>query len=332
LFDRLILLTKNRAVKEIDKIWRPLFLRIDKKNSWKFLKISVTLAKSAVLTSLLFQTILVTIPVNANSPKEVNSTKANRYSTDRDRKFLQPSTQEILQPSKVNSGDREQIDFSDTGRPIDSTFSTISTPKNHSNLDFSDTGRPGQRTAGGSRNNCLNPNFSLTALLPSSHLGKTVAERPTFWFYIPSVSQSNLSGEFVLQDEKRNDIYRIPFRLDRPAVKVAGLIPFSPPETTPPLQSDRPYRWYFKLYCSSNNSSSPIFVQGWVQRVALEAQVKLQLANTTRPDLVYAEHGIWYDALNYLAQMRLNNPNSTKLQDDWRRLLTAKGVNLKLPD
>ncbi len=289
---------------------------------------SFSLAKSAVLTSLVFSAILVTIPVKANSLEDTNSIKANRYSVDRDRKFSQPSTEEFLQPNQVNFGDREQIDFSDTGRPIDSTSST---PKDHSNLDFSDTGRPGQRTAGGSRNNCLNPNFSLTALLPSSHLGKTVAERPTFWFYIPSVSQSNLSGEFVLQDEKRNDIYRIPFQLDRPAVKVAGLIPFSPPETTPPLQSDRPYRWYFKLYCTSNKSSSPIFVQGWVQRVALEAQVKLKLANTTRPDLVYAKHGIWYDALNYLAQMRLNNPNSTKLQDDWDKLLTAKGVNLKLP-
>ncbi|MGL5807255.1 MAG: DUF928 domain-containing protein [Xenococcaceae cyanobacterium] len=318
-------------MKEIDKIWRLWFLKINSKSSWKLLEIPTCIATSTVLTSLFVGSIFLTMPVNANSSKEVNSIKANRYSTDRDRSFSQPSTETILQPDRVNSSDREQIDFSDTGRPIDSTSSTVSTPKDRSNLDFSDTGRPGQRTAGGSRNNCLNPNFSLTALLPSSHLGKTVAERPTFWFYIPLVSRSNLSGEFVLQDEKRNDIYRIPFQLDRPAVKVAGLIPFSPPETTAPLQSDRPYRWYFKLYCTSNKSSSPIFVQGWVQRVALEAQVKLQLANTTRPDLVYAEHGIWYDALNYLAQMRLNNPNSTKLQDDWRRLLTAKGVNLKLP-
>jgi hypothetical protein len=283
----------------------------------------VTIAKSVILALLVCGLVLSTAPVKANSVKKDDSNRESRSKTERVKNFSQPLT-------NFNLNDRQKIDFSDTGRPKRTRPSQVPTPKTRTNLDFSATGRPGQRTAGGSRNNCFNSNFSLTAFLPSSHLGKTVSERPTFWFYSPYFSQSKLLGEFVLQDEQRNDIYRIPFVLDRPTID--RLISFSAPETTAPLQIDRSYRWYFKVYCTPERSSSPIFVQGWVQRVALEPIVKLKLENTSRPDLVYAENGIWYDALNYLVQMRLSKPNSPTLQNDWKKLLTAKGVELKLPE
>ncbi|MGK7895213.1 MAG: DUF928 domain-containing protein, partial [Xenococcus sp. (in: cyanobacteria)] len=51
-------------------------------------------------------------------------------------------------------------------------------------LDFSDTGRSGQQTAGETRSGqCGDVSIPLTALVPSSNSGKTIATHPQLWFY-----------------------------------------------------------------------------------------------------------------------------------------------------
>ena len=200
---------------------------------------------------------------------------------------------------------------------------------NQKQPDFSGTGRPGRQTAGESRDNCPTINPHLTALIPKTHLGKTTKERPTFWFYVPYSPQKAPTGEFVLQDENRNDIYRIPFTLQ----KTPGFVSFQLPSTEEPLKIDKLYRWYFKLYCDRESSSSPIFVQGWVQRIAIESNLSSQLQIASpREDIIYTNKLIWYDALAHLANLRLSNPTDTSLKDDWNNLLKAKGVELELPN
>jgi hypothetical protein len=190
--------------------------------------------------------------------------------------------------------------------------------------DFSSTGRPGRQTSGESRSNCPATSLPLTALMPTSNWGKTVSERPTFWFYVPYSPQEAPVGEFVLQDEARQDIYRIPFTLP----KTPGFVSFSLPSERSPLAINQWYRWYFKLYCDRQQSSSPTFVQGWVQRVALTPELENQL----QEDIIYAAQQVWYDAIAHLARRRLANPTDTQLENNWNRLLKAKGVNIELPN
>lgn len=195
--------------------------------------------------------------------------------------------------------------------------------------DFSGTGRPGRQTAGESRGSCPPTNIPLTALMPNTNLGKTVSDRPTFWFYVPYTSQQASKGEFVIQDEARNDIARIPLSL----AKTPGFISFTVPETAAHLKTDQWYRWYFKLYCQKNQSDSAVFVHGWVQRIALTPTLETQVkAATPREDAVYAANKIWYDALAHLGNLRSLAPTDTTLKQDWDNLLKAKGVELELPD
>ncbi|NER53007.1 MAG: DUF928 domain-containing protein [Symploca sp. SIO1A3] len=205
--------------------------------------------------------------------------------------------------------------------------------------DFSSDGRSGNRGGGGSRSNCPRLEPPLTALIPASNWGTTVAERPTFWFYVPYSPKQASVGEFVLQDEERNDIYRVPFTLPQ----TPGFVSFKIPDTKEPLEVDKWYRWYFNVYCGKEEeaghssilhpqSSSPVFAQGWVQRITLTPALELQL-NTAKPreDKVYAANLIWFDALAHLANLRLtNSPQVT--DEDWQKLLQAKGVNLELPN
>ena len=163
--------------------------------------------------------------------------------------------------------------------------------------------------------------------MPESNLGKTVAERPTFWFYVPYSSQQAPAGEFVLESEQGNNIiYRTLFTLP----KTPGFVSFSTPPAAAPLEVNKSYRWYFKLYCEPLKASAPVFVEGWVQRVELSPTLESQLRSATAQEYrVYAANGIWYDALAHLAQLRLNYSANARLDLEWASLLGAKGVSLE---
>lgn len=213
--------------------------------------------------------------------------------------------------------------WAQSGKPIDN--STLKQARQQE-PDFSGYGRPGRRTGGGSRSPCPPTDPPLTALIPETNWGKTVAERPSFWFYVPYSPQQAPAGEFVLQSEQGNDVYRTAVTLPQ----TPGIINLNIPSTVAPLEINKSYRWYFKLYCQPQQASTPIFVEGWVQRIALTPTLKSQLlAAKARDYKVYAANGIWFDALTHLSQLRRTNGANTKLDDEWTDLLNAKGVNLE---
>lgn len=197
--------------------------------------------------------------------------------------------------------------------------------------DFTADGRSGNRDGGASRGDCpaVQPGQPhITALIPTSNSGTTVAPRPTFWFYVPYSSQEATSAEFVLLDRQWNVISKIPFRLP----ETPGLVGITIPATEPELEINNWYLWFFKLFCEEeeSSSSSPNFVRGWVQRIELSSALNDQL-NAASPQeyLVYANNNIWYDALAHLAELRLNNASDAALADDWIKLLGAKGIGLE---
>ena len=195
--------------------------------------------------------------------------------------------------------------------------------------DFASDGRSGNRSGGGSRSDCPDMTPPLTALMPISNWGKTVIERPSFWFYVPYSPQQMPIGEFVLQREDDSEILRIPFQLPP---ETSGFVSFSIPPQAEGLELNQWYRWYFNLYCDRQKSSSPILVEGWVQRVAIDPALQRELNTaTSRKDKVYADHFLWYDAVAHLAQLRLANVSDETLAEDWTKLLQAKGVDLELP-
>lgn len=220
-----------------------------------------------------------------------------------------------------------QFTRSDSTSPSSGRVRVFPLPlSNQKSPDFSGDGRPGRRAGGGSRSPCPERKPPLTALMPMSNMGKTVAERPTFWFYVPYSPQSTPAGEFVLQEENGDEVYRASFTLP----KTPGFVSFNIPPTVAPLEIDKSYHWYFKLYCEPQMISAPVFVEGWVQRIELTPELERQLqAAKARENVVYAANGIWYDALDRLAQLRLTNPSSSR-NDDWAKLLSSRGVGLEL--
>ena len=195
--------------------------------------------------------------------------------------------------------------------------------QNNDKLDFSGDGRPGKRVGGGSRSFCSSTEIPLTAVVPASNVGTTVSDRPNLWFYVPYGSQQANTGEFVLQDRQENDVYRQTFDLPQ----TPGLVSLELPQAAPSLEVGRPYRWYFKLYCGDSASATANFVEGWITRIPLESDLATAIEGKNTAYQEYGSNSIWFDALDNLAQLRLEQDNP-QLQDDWNKLLSAEGVGL----
>ncbi|MBW4628830.1 MAG: DUF928 domain-containing protein [Brasilonema octagenarum HA4186-MV1] len=194
-----------------------------------------------------------------------------------------------------------------------------------------DIGEPGKRTEAGSRGCGENMNKPLasvsqkrlTALVPvysKSELvyAATVAEHPSFWFYVP-YSSSFAYGEFVLEDEAQNQtIYKTSL------MGTPGVINLSLPSKAAPLQIGKRYRWYFNIYCNKDNQIIAN-VEGYVKREQLNSALKTQLEKATPSQRVnlYAANGIWYEALSTASELRRSNPQ----ESSWARLLQAVGLN-----
>jgi len=100
------------------------------------------------------------------------------------------------------------------------------------------------------------------------------------------------------------------------------------PLESAPLAVDKMYHWYFKVRCQQN-MASPVFVEGWVQRVVLNPTVTNQIATANslqQKVALYAEHGIWYDTAALLAQIRLQNLEDAAAKANWYSILET--INL----
>ncbi|WP_029636964.1 MULTISPECIES: DUF928 domain-containing protein [Nostocales] len=190
---------------------------------------------------------------------------------------------------------------------------------NEKEVDGSSRGRPSKRVGTGSRGECPPVQMPVTALIPNKNPGLTVEEHPTFWFFVPYQFNNTSGGEFTLQDEANNDVYRTSFKLP----ETPGIVSLSVPSTVT-LELNKSYQWYFKIYCSQQNLSNPVFVRGWVQRKALKSNLEKLLQADMRPrsrTAIYAQNGIWYSALTELAKLRFTEPKNTVFINDWANLL-----------
>ncbi len=207
-----------------------------------------------------------------------------------------------------------------------------------------DRGAPGQREGGASRNgdHCPSTSNRLTALVPiiqpsiaknqhpalanllsGSVLGLTVAEHPTFWFFVPYSFTSKRPVEFVLLDDAGKEVYTT---LLSESATTPGVVGFQLPATAPPLKVNQRYNWYLTVYCNAQQSpEEAVYVSGWVERVALNSSLKQKLEQATPQELValYQGAGIWHESITALAQRRRQNPQDATLKQEWEKLMQS---------
>ena len=215
-------------------------------------------------------------------------------------------------------------------------WATSSTPnQNLSNesLQFNppNNGAPGgnrsQTSANtGSRDDCPTVETAITALVPKNNWGTTLAERPTLWFYVP-YQQGTLT--LILKDEAEPFILA---SLNYPVEKGRGIMGFPLPETVPPLEINRAYRWQVYFSCDPDIELRFTGVQGVVERVTTNSKFQRSLASvTTVPEKVnlYARQGLWHETIAEIIATRQEQPEDPKFNELWLNLLADPSIALE---
>ncbi|MEH2286836.1 DUF928 domain-containing protein [Nostoc sp.] len=208
-------------------------------------------------------------------------------------------------------------------------------------------GAPRDRRGAGTRGDCpvsSVTNKPLTALVPlvsktanqkQAITGKdttqyvlslTTDKHPTFWFYVPYLPKNINSVKFVLLDEKNNSLTKEPIPIS--LSNTPGVIRISVPTTEKPLEIGQYYHWYFLIDCNPQSRSEDIAVEGLVERIVPKDELtrRLQTATPRQRVALYAQAGIWQDALTTLGELRTRQSQDASLATDWKDLLDSVGL------
>ena len=142
----------------------------------------------------------------------------------------------------------------------------------------------------------------LHLLAPENHVGMTNSSHPTFFWQV--TANSPVQIRFTLVEPGGLE----PIVDFQQLVQKSGVIKFQLPPQLPELKQGKPYRWSVALICNPKRHSQNAYAYAWIERVpessTLTRYVKHHNAD---PVAVYAQEGIWYDAL---AEAYTNNSSS----------------------
>lgn len=196
-------------------------------------------------------------------------------------------------------------------------------------------GKPARREGGGTRGPCIkkSANNKPLPLIPDNSFGVTIEDYPTFLVYLPGLDTATKPQmQFSLTSDDDREIYTTKSLLDGSQGVISISLPAS--ANLPPLQVGKTYKWSFTLICDpdeaeNGDNSGNSLVVGTIRREEPQETLKQKLARASSPRdrfLAYSAAGVWYDAVNSLAQLRRTQPNDSMLAKDWQELLNSVGL------
>jgi Domain of Unknown Function (DUF928) len=199
-----------------------------------------------------------------------------------------------------------------------------------SNLDA-----PKVSSTGSTRSSCTPGKDCLIALSPDlkpdeSPVPQTISERPTIYFLSPKYSGP---VKFVISEvlplkpnagiASTKKIYDKTFIVNNDA----GIIALKIPNDAPIFEIGKTYIWKFTV--NPRNIYGGEIVSGYLRRVLPTKKLVTQLQTVSQPverAALFAQEGIWFEAVEALAEAQLRVPTSIEVTDEWTALL--KSANL----
>jgi hypothetical protein len=183
-------------------------------------------------------------------------------------------------------------------------------------------GAPGGRVGGGTRGTGAEQAFVLSVLAPN-HTGLTVSEQPALFWFISKPSSYPVELTFV--DPQKTEPL-IEQRLDPPVA--AGIHKVRLSDHGIRLAPGVPYQWYVAVVPDTARRSKDILAGGTIERIASPADLaaKLSSAPKTQVPSLYAQAGLWYDALGALGDLIDQAPQDGSLRDQRSALLRQVGL------
>lgn len=180
-------------------------------------------------------------------------------------------------------------------------------------------GAPGGRIGGGTRG--ITQTFMLSALVPN-HTGLTLQEQPVLYWYLTKPISSPI--EFTLTDEGIKPL--LEKRLNppfQPGIQRVRLGDYGVR-----LSPGKHYQWFVALVTDPERRSKDSLAGGTIERIDFPEQlsVKLSRAGKSQAPQIYAEAGLWYDALAAISDLIDAAPTDTALRSQRASLLQQGGL------
>lgn len=193
--------------------------------------------------------------------------------------------------------------------------------------------RPTQQEAGGARKPpCQKGNSKplFSPLLTRANYGETIAEYPAFYWFSANHHYTWMRFElFATRNLVPEQYPEYSVTLRTQEMQNVSHLHLSAETGFPPLKLNQEYVWKVTLICSPAGPDADVAsgtersIQGWVKRVEPSPGLKAKVAQAKGRELyyLYAEEGLWYDALNELARQYRTAPNNQDIAADWQILL-----------
>lgn len=184
------------------------------------------------------------------------------------------------------------------------------------------SGAASVRVTGGSRGTG-NAAVTLDVLVPDD-IGTTTQEQPSlFWYQSkPAPAKFELT---LLQPNKVKPLIQV--KVER--ASKAGIQRLKLSDHGVKLSPGVEYQWVVALVTDPDNRSTDLVASGVIKRVAPDAELKGKISQAAPASLagLYAEAGIWYDALAALSDQIEAQPENQPLRQTRAELLRQVGLN-----
>lgn len=186
-------------------------------------------------------------------------------------------------------------------------------------------GAPATRVGGGTRSVGARP-VTLNVLAPNE-TGFTTRDNPTVYWYV-SESLTNPVELTITTTEPLKDATppALEITIQPPIAKGVHAVRLGDHGVT--LKPGVEYQWFVAVVANPAQRSSDVVAGGAIQRIANAdaVQMRLKQAPQQRLAAVYAESGIWYDAIDELSRQISANPADAKLRQQRAALLEQVGL------
>jgi hypothetical protein len=181
-------------------------------------------------------------------------------------------------------------------------------------------GAPGGRVGGGTRGD---KNVFVLSVLAPDHSALTTSEQPSLYWFISN--STSLPIELTVIDSK--GIKPI-LETRLPAPVKEGIQQVRLADHKIHLKQGEAYRWFVAVVPDADRRSKDILAGGAIERVDVPEGLKAKLSQSANNDIpfIYAEAGLWYDALQSISDLIDTAPQNSELRKQRTALLTQVGL------
>ncbi|MFW9917293.1 MAG: DUF928 domain-containing protein [Candidatus Thorarchaeota archaeon] len=183
-------------------------------------------------------------------------------------------------------------------------------------------GAPVGRIAGGTRG-ILDEYPSLLCVLTPDDIGLTVQEQPSLYWFLSELPNYPIELT-IIEEGAIYPMLETPITAaERPGVQSVQLTDYNVR-----LQQGIQYKWFIAIVPDPDRRSKDILAWGAIERVESPEQLRTKLAQSDRAGIphVYAEAGLWYDALTAISDLIDAYPNDMILRKQRASLLDQVGL------